>query len=372
MALDVLFDHQVFVTQRHGGVSRYFLELARAMQLLPDVHARVFAPGWICGHLQAGDPLHPWSFPWPRFQRGLRYRPSLFSPVLRAALLLGRPRVVHETGYVPTHVRARGTINVTTLHDMTVEVFPEWFEQSQHRIDQKLAALRRADAIICISQRTRQDLLDRHPDLEPRCAVVPHGVSHQRAEGPRPGALPARYLLYVGTRQNYKNFSGLLQALGRARGLPADLQLLCFGGGPLSADELQGCQDAGWAPPRVKHLQGDDDLLAQAYRHAELFVFPSLYEGFGMPLTEAMVQGCPVACSRATSFPEVCGDGAAYFDPQDPQDMAACLEGLVLQPARRAALAQAGAERVRLFSWSRCAEDTLAVYRRALEGRVQA
>ncbi len=370
-SIDILFDHQAFAMQRHGGVSRYFVELARALQAVPGVRARLFAPAWLSSHIAAGDPLHPWSFALTGMQRGLQQRAAAIAPLLFLALRLARPQLLHETAHGPPVRPPRGTRVVTTLHDMTVERYPQCFDQAARRIADKLAALRRADAIICISEHTRSDLLAAHPEFAGRCAVVPHGVVQQVASGPRPARLPAQYLLYVGSRATYKNFTRLVQALGQAKGLPPSLQLLCFGGGALQAEELALCQRAGWAPPRVLQVDGDDSLLAQAYRHAELFVFPSLYEGFGMPLTEAMAQGCPVACSRASSFPEVCADSATYFDPEDSDDIARCLQAVLLDPAHRAALVQAAAGRGRHFSWADCAARTAAVYQRTVAGAAE-
>jgi glycosyltransferase involved in cell wall biosynthesis len=354
----------MFVAQRVGGASRYFVELARALQGLRDVRARLFAPAHLNDYIQKTDALHPFSFraDWP--QRGLQYRVTALQPVLRMALALSAPDVLHETSYAPVGVRVPSrTRVVTTVHDMAFERFPQLFDDPAGRIAGKLAGMRRADAIVCVSDHTRRELLAIYPEFESRCAVVPHGVLQQAAAGERPAALPGGdYLLYVGTRHTYKNFLNLLRALGAAPELPPHLKLLCFGGGPISPEERQVAAESAWAADRLVHIAGDDNLLAQAYRHALLFVFPSTYEGFGMPLTEAMVQGCAVACSRASCFPEVCGSAAAYFDADDPADIARCLQALVLQPEPRQALAQAGLRHVQRFTWARCAEQTLAVY----------
>lgn len=365
--LDVLFDHHAVTTQRHGGVSRYVVELVRAMQGMAGLRARLLAPAHLNEHIRPGDPLHPMSFgmAWPG--RGIRYRPSALMPVLKLALRAGKPHVLHETAHDSTSVPLpRGARRVTTVHDMTVERFAHLFDAPQRRMADKLTALRRADAIICISEHTRRDLLEIHPEFADRCAVVHHGVNHVAASGPRPNVLPVSYLLYVGTRRTYKNFDHLIRALGASTRLPRILKLLCFGGGPLTEEELRLCDHAGWSRQRIVQVDGDDSLLAQAYRHAELFVFPSLYEGFGMPLTEAMVQGCPIACSRTAVFTEVCAESAAYFDAADPADLAACVESVVLDPVRRDSLAQASLAHAQRYSWDRCAAETAEVYRRAL------
>jgi glycosyltransferase involved in cell wall biosynthesis len=363
MTMNVLFDHQMFVAQALGGASRYFVELARALNELPEVQAQLFAPAHVNHYLDRRTELHPWSFrsDWPA--RALHLRVPAVQPLLRLAMALSPPDVLHETSYgqfqqrVPSKTRV-----VTTVHDMAFERFPHLFDDPQGRAASKLAALRRAHAIVCISEHTWRELLAIYPEFAERCAVVPHGVTHTPAQGERPAELPEQYMLYVGTRHSYKNFDNLLRALGAARGLPADLVLVCFGGGQFSPAELQLCAQVGWPQTHLRHLAGNDDLLSQAYKHASFFVFPSSYEGFGMPLTEAMVQGCPVVCSRASSFPEVCGAAAAYFDPSQPADMARCIEQLATEPERRRSLGQEGLRHVKSYTWQRCAEQTLAIY----------
>lgn len=337
-----------------------------------DAQVQIFAPAYINRYLNSADPLHPLSFELQSFRRGTRYRPSVLWPLLWCAMKLRKTQILHETGCnsfnAAKALNADGRL-VSTVHDMTVERFPHYFDNPTHRIATKLSALRRADVLICISEATKADLLSFYPEFADRCHVVHHGVNQDQATGPRPTTLPPSYLLYVGTRQTYKNFDKLVRALGAAKGLPPSLQLVCFGGGPLSEDEKALCETSGWPASRVTQLQGDDAFLAQAYKNAELFIFPSAYEGFGMPLTEAMVQGCPIACSRATSFPEVCEDSAEYFDPTNVDGMAAVIERLMGDPARREALAVAGQKRVAHFTWARCAAETAAVYRDALSRR---
>ncbi len=370
--LDVLFDHQMFVSQRVGGASRYFVELARALRAQGDVRARLFAPAHLNGYLSAADAMHPLSFraDWP--QRGLQHRAALLQPLLRLALAVSAPDVLHETSYCQSQARVpRRTRVVTTVHDMAFERFPQLFDDPAGRIAGKLAGMRRADAIICVSEHTRRELLAFYPEFAQRCSVVQHGVAQQQVTGERPDTLPDEYLLYVGTRHTYKNFTNLLRALGAARNLPVKLKLLCFGGGPFSEVERQTGEQCGWPSDKLVQISGDDTLLAQAYRHAALFVFPSTYEGFGMPLTEAMVQGCAVACSKASSFPEVCGQAAAYFDANDPADIARCIEALILHPQRRQALAQTGWSHVQHYTWARCAAQTLAVYQQMAPSPLQ-
>lgn len=367
--MKVLFDQQVTSYQRYGGVSRYVLALLRELNHLPQVTAQLMAPAHINSYIQAGDALHPLSFRLDSLQRGIRYRGVATEPLFRLAAAFSRPDVVHETAYMPqAHTRRRGPAVVTTLHDMILERSPALFERAQQQIAERKQALQRAQAIVCISQNTRQDLLSRYPEFEDKAQVVWHGVDVQTPAGADTPPIARPYLLYVGTRGGYKNFGRLLTAFGSAPALKREFQLLCFGGGPLLATERAEMARAGLADDRVIHTEGNDSQLANAYRHARLFVFPSAYEGFGMPLTEAMVQGCPIACSRASSFPEVAGDAAVYFDPLDVDALRGALETLALDDQRRQEMAARSRARAALFSWARCAQETAAVYRQALAG----
>lgn len=169
------------------------------------------------------------------------------------------------------------------------------------------------------------------------------------------------YVLYVGSREGYKNFSGLLRAFSMSPRLREQFQLLCFGGGALCDSELQQIARAGLTG-RVRQIGGSDAVLASCYRHATLFVYPSLYEGFGIPPLEAMSLDCPVACSNTSSIPEVVGDAAACFDPSDPESLLATLEEVLNSGNLRDSLIERGRLRRECFSWRRCAQETLHIY----------
>lgn len=360
--MKIWFDHQIFSIQRYGGVSRYFVELLRGLRKIDGIEADIIAPAHVNAYLRSDDCHFPLSFPLTHPKRGMRYRPALTTPLFRLANWLGSPDIIHETHYIlgSEHV-SRQTRLVTTCHDMVFEKHPEWVSGSADRAALKRRTLERADAIICISEHTRKDLLELYPSLESKASVIHHGTDHKPAPDSLDIALPKPYLLFVGIRQSYKNFENLLKALGRSKQLRENFQLMCFGGGPISAEEYQASKDAGYPPEYIHYLAGSDTLLAYLYKHAAAFVFPSLYEGFGMPLTEAMVQGCPIACSDASCFPEICGDAAAYFDGNEIDSMSNAIECLVAIPRQQSS--DISRSRSLMFSWDRCAQETSSVYK---------
>ncbi|MDH5737326.1 MAG: glycosyltransferase, partial [Gammaproteobacteria bacterium] len=163
-----------------------------------------------------------------------------------------------------------------------------------------------------------------------------------------------------------KNFVGLLNAWHSSTFLRKEFTLICFGGGPLTRSEKSTLSSLNIAPDEVTAIQGGDDILSWLYEQAACFVHPSLYEGFGIPLLEAMSKNCPIACSNQSALPEVAGDAATYFDPNDPLSMASALEQLLLSEENRSNAISKGRLRVQEFSWEKCALDTLKVYENSL------
>jgi glycosyltransferase involved in cell wall biosynthesis len=172
-------------------------------------------------------------------------------------------------------------------------------------------------------------------------------------------------VLYVGSRATYKNFLGLLAAYAASARIRSNFFLLCFGGGEFTVLERAAIARAG-VENRVKYLGGSDAVLAASYSHASLFVCPSIYEGFGIPVLEAMSLDCAVACSNSSSLPEVVGDAATLFDPLDCDSIRDALESVLDSPSTVTVLKERGRTRRQLFSWRNCAENTIDIYRRVL------
>jgi glycosyltransferase involved in cell wall biosynthesis len=175
------------------------------------------------------------------------------------------------------------------------------------------------------------------------------------------------YILFVGNRGGYKNFETLLQVYAQCTFLNSKYDLIAFGGGCLSSTERIRIETLGLSVDQVRDIQGGDELLAAAYKKAALFVFPSFYEGFGIPPLEAMGFRCPVACSNQSSMPEVVGDAAILFDPYSIDSMREALELILSNDALRAEYVSKGIERIRNFSWDKCAAETMAVYEKVLK-----
>ena len=365
----ITFDHQIFGLQEYGGISRYFCELAARLQARPECAVTVLAGLHRNAYLR-GAPVRVQG----TFVRAVPHtgRARLLANELLTAAFVhaARPAIVHETYYgaAARRLPAR-TRRVLTVYDMIHERHPESFPPGDPTAADKAAAVRRADHVVCISEATRADLVALLGVAPSRTSVVHLGLDHEAwaaaaaaaAPGP-PGRRP--YLLFVGQRGGYKNFALLLEAVAGRPALAGTHDVVCFGGGTLTADERGRARALGLAPERLVQLGGDDRRLAGLYRDAAAFVYPSRMEGFGLPPLEAMACGCPVVSSTGGSLAEVVGEAAERFDADDAADLAAALERVVASPERAAALRALGAARVRRFTWDRCANETLALYRR--------
>jgi glycosyltransferase involved in cell wall biosynthesis len=231
----------------------------------------------------------------------------------------------------------------------------------------KRESVLRADHVICISENTKRDLLEMVPVLPEKVSVVHLGfdqlTSSDKQANSNVSLEASPYLLFVGGRGDYKNFNGLLHAYASSKWLTQNFRIVCIGDGKLRVEELALMRELGISSLQVIQINADDDLLAEYYRSAAAFIYPSKYEGFGIPPLEAMSLKCPVICSNTSSIPEVVGDAGEYFEPDSVDSMRAAIERVLQRKERREYLVQKGIERCAAFSWARCASETLAIYR---------
>lgn len=366
----IAFDHQIFGWQKYGGVSRYIYELAKGLSTNSDHQVKILAP--LCVNLYIAESpagLDIAGINVPRLPRSGRAYRAINSLLVRPWLRKFNPAIVHETYYSGIRLAPRQAKVVVTVHDMIHERFSTMFSRTDTTSREKALAVRRADHVICVSENTRRDLVELFGVSESKTTVVHHGFSltgpvAQSGESWVPPRRP--YFLYVGNRSGYKNFIGLLQAYAQSKILKDNYDVLCFGGGRLTENERRKIAELGLNQNVVYQRFGSDALLARLYKSATAFVYPSMYEGFGIPPLEAMAFGCPVTCSNASSIPEVVGEAAEFFDPNDSQAMRYAMERVATDSDLRQTLIKNGRERLQLFSWSRCAEETLAIYERIL------
>ncbi len=303
-----------------------------------------------------------------------------------------QPDLVH----FPYNVRPfwLGLPSVLTLYDVIPRRFPGYYPRRsrlQIEIIQRLA-IRSSHAFVAISQAAAEDFRQEYGIPAGRIAVTPLAADPIFRPQPveivadlrRRLALPQRYVLYLGSNKPHKNLPRLIEAWARSEQSTVNSQQSTVnnqragGRGQGATLIIAGAWDERY--PEAKRLVEQQNLagtvrflgpvanadLPALYAGAELFVFPSLYEGFGLPVLEAMACGAAVACSHTSSLPEVAGDAALFFDPEDAAALAAALTRLLADSDLRADLARRGSEQAGRFSWERTAKATLPVYRKLL------
>ncbi len=370
------------VGERETGNETYTLNLVRALLALPRevTHPLEFVlytthPARLQAQLA---PVHH-----PRVRQIRPAAAPLRIPfAMPAATRCDRIDLLHVT-YVAPPV---GTCPfVVTVHDISYTRYPQFFSPRDRWMLSTLVpmTMRRAACIITVSNHARREIVDRYGIAPARVAVTYEAAAEQfvpvadpaqretvRARYGLPAAAAGRYFFALGNLQPRKNMARLIEAFARLRrhGDVDDVHLVIAGKAMWRESEVYAAVEQAQLTDRV-HFVGyvaDEDLPA-LYSGALAFVYPSLYEGFGLPPLEAMACGTPVICSNAASLPEVVGDAARLIIPTDVDGLAGALFALASDAGLRAALIDQGHHRAAQFSWRRCAEETLAVYRAALK-----
>jgi glycosyltransferase involved in cell wall biosynthesis len=365
--IKVAYDSQIFAQQQFGGISRYFFELANYVAMAPDSDVRVVAPVHRSQYLRGVANL----------DRGIFFNPAgrVAGKLMRIAnqiispwyLRSYAPNILHETYYLESNRAGVDCARVVTVFDMINERLEPESSDRNKLTSAKLAAVRRADSVICISEHTRSDLIDLFGVPASKTHVIYLGFTLTAEPAPTLGVEVDRpFLLYVGKRDGYKNFDTLLAAFAASARLRESFSIVAFGGGCFSESEMRRISSFGLNSGEVIQIGGKDDVLSALYRDARCFVYPSTYEGFGIPPLEAMSFNCPVVSSNTTSIPEVVGDAAISVDPTDTDAMRDAIEMAVFDEEVRRNLVSRGAVRIQQFSWMNCAEETMKIYQSLL------
>ncbi|MEP5766287.1 MAG: glycosyltransferase family 1 protein [Halieaceae bacterium] len=258
---------------------------------------------------------------------------------------------------------------VVTIHDLVWRQFPETMRVKNLWLERALMSpsIRSADQVICVSRFTASEVSRYYPTAVGRCRVIHEAAEEAVAIAPPPIDLPGQYLLFVGTLEPRKNLPRLLQALAALRDDPAVPPLLIVGGSGWGGEDLPRLIAELDLKDRVRLCGHVSDAELQGlYAGAHCLLMPSLYEGFGLPLLEAMQHGVPVIASSTSSLPEVAGDAGLLINPYSVAELADAIRRMVHEPELHARLSQRAGLRAAQFSWRRAAEETLQLFEQTL------
>lgn len=382
----ILYDCQIFAKQTHGGISRCFVELYK--HLPKGVHAQIAVKEsdnvylkevqevqpandrynkfiskhnfWGKGH------LHIW---YDKITHG-GYYPDYNENYVIELLKEGDFDVFHPTYFEDYYLPyLKGKPFVLTIHDMIPELYPQFFPKNDIQIMMKRKLAPLANAIIAVSERTKKDIVTILGVPEEKVHVIYHGCSFPILSGEKQLAIINNhpYILYVGGRGYYKNFRLFVKYICSFLKSHSEVFVICTGL-PFTTDEVQLLSGYGIQNRFIHYWTATDEILYSLYHQALCFVFPSEYEGFGIPILEAYQANCPVLLNNASCFPEIAGDAAIYFEMNaESSNINEKLENVYnMDIEEKKILLERQRKRLRLYSWSQSARQLVDIYKSIL------
>lgn len=356
--MKVLYDHQVFSWQKVGGISRYFIEL---MQNLPcDINFNLSIKLSDNIYLKSNK-IDKKSFSLPDFRGKLRIYDFLNSLNSEYLLRENKYDLLHPTYYNPYFLKYNKKPYVITVHDMIHEKFSHMFKPNDPMKEFKKSSILGAEKIIAISENTKKDIIELYGINENKISVIYHGYSISKNIVEPLYGLPEKYILYVGEREQYKNFDRFIKATSLLSKEYPDLHVVCTGRN-FKPEELIQIKKLS-LDKKIHHYFVTDSQLSFLYQNAECFVFPSLYEGFGMPILESFASGCPIVLSDTSCFPEIAKDGGCYFNPYEIDSIVSSIRKVLSNQDYKRNLISNGYKILETFSIKKMALETSNLYR---------
>ena len=361
----VLYDHQIFSQQQYGGISRYFYELIKRFEGIQNSCevATLFTNN--AYYNQEVDLKLKSFFPNINFRGKERILKSINKEVSNLKIGKGRFDVFHPTYYDPYFFKSiKERAFVVTFYDMIHEKLSCQFEdlKSDTKIfDNKKRLLEHSAKVIAISETTKQDIIEIFGVDSDKIEVIYLGNSLINTNSIYTRMVAEDYILFVGNRGIYKNFNFFVMAIADLL-INNNLILICAGGGNFTMQELNLLRSLNIQNKVIFKRIIKDDILANYYEHALFFCFPSLYEGFGIPVLEAFACGCPVLLSKGGSLPEIGGDAVLYFDPTNKDSLLSEANKLLNDGLLRKKLVEKANARLLQFSWDKTYQDHIKIY----------
>jgi glycosyltransferase involved in cell wall biosynthesis len=364
--MKILFDHQIFTNQKFGGISRYFFELINRFDGVDDSYEVTSLLSNNEYYNKNVNPKVKSFFHEQEFKGKIRIQ-SLVNKMSSIKQLNNKNfDVFHPTYYNPYFLKKlKNKPFILTFHDAINEKFGSEYPELGNDISLlkfKKTLLDKANKIIAVSENTKKDIIEYYNIDHNKIEVIHLGNSLSNINNCLPKVIEQDYILFVGNRGNYKNFIFFINSISHLL-LKYKLKLICAGGGDFNREEYNvfvklNIQDIIIYKPIL-----NDNVLVNLYQHALFFCFPSLYEGFGIPVLESFSSNCPILLSNGGSLTEVGSDAALYFDPKNSDSLIYAFETLVTNDHLRNELKTKGFERSKHFNWNKTFEKHIEIYK---------
>ena len=358
--MKVFFDHTIFTMQRYGGISNYIINLAKnfSEQVDPSIIS-LFYKNYYLRNSSLANKL----FYYYKVGSLIKYVNKANKIYFNYQLKNKKPDIVHLTYANEENSYNSAVKTVITEYDLIKEKF--YNANYKEHIKYKKLLFKKVDKIICISNNTKKDLQQEYSIEDSKISVVHLAVNKDKNYRER--LLNIRpFILYVGSRQRYKNFTNTIKAYARSNKLKSNFDFVCFGGGDFLKTEINLFRDLSIDKSRIHYFKGDELDLNYFYHKARMFIFPSLYEGFGLPLLEAMNMECPVICSNTSCFSEIADDAAILFNPSDIDSIKFKIEESIYDDQLLLELKKKGNKNLDKYSWNKCAHETEQLYKKII------
>lgn len=360
--MKIFYDHQVFNLQKYGGVSKYFLKLIENFSdnIDPSIIS-LFHKNVYLAKTEKKKTLFQYKYQVPILYQAIKF---LNNSYLNYNLRCNNPDIIHYTYFNEQNHYKTNAKKIVTEYDLIKEKF--YSKHYLELIEFKKKLYQDVDEIICISESTKQDLIEYYKINEKKITTIHLGVDNNKNYNEKKIDIKP-YILFVGSRARYKNFFNFLRAYSLSNKINSHFDIICFGGNKFSAEEKKFMKDLQIPKNNIHYKEGNDYDLNFFYKKARMFIYPSLYEGFGLPILEAMNMSCPVACSKSSSFLEVGREAVLYFDPNSAESMKDTLEQTLFDDQKINEIKIKGLKNIKSFSWKDCAKKTEMIYKKVLE-----
>tara|TARA_A100001011_G_scaffold300224_1_gene313507 strand:- start:14675 stop:15766 length:1092 start_codon:yes stop_codon:yes gene_type:complete len=361
--MKILYDHQIFYIQKFGGISNYFYNLINNLKNNKENNIEVFAPLYINNYIDSLPKHIVKGFKINLNKLKLNYYVNNYLFDFKKKNF--QPDIIHFTYYKIRNQKNKNSKYILTVYDMVHEQYPHYFYKDDTTKEKKQAC-EYVDHIICISNNTKKNLMERFNLPNEKISVVHLGADHLENIPDIEAVIKKNYILYVGSRQGYKNFDNFIKSYSINKNVNELFDVVVFGGERVKKNTLVEIKKLGIDLKKIHFLNGDEIILKNLYKNASLLVYPSFEEGFGIPPLEAMSQYCPVAASDINIFREIFNDACLYFNPNSIDDISLKIEKILNDKTMTDELVNSGIKRKNFFTWRQCAEKTIKIYEKVL------